>query len=466
MKFKVTIVGAGLAGSEASLFLSNFSDFQIKLIEMRPNKTTEVHKTDKCAELVCSNSFKSLKFSSAAGMLKYEIASLGSNVFDSAINCRVEAGNALAVDRKLFCASITEKITDAKNINYVCDEFLDINKELLGCDALILATGPLTSNGLSDEIQKITGQDSLAFYDAAAPIVMSNSLNRDIIFSQDRYDESDCGDYLNAPLNKCEYENFINELLNAECVIKKNFESKDLFQACQPIEEVARSGFDAPRFGAMKPIGLDDPKTGKRPYAVVQLRSENKEKTSYNLVGFQTNLKFSEQKRVFKLIPGLENAEFVRYGVMHRNTFINAPKIIDKTLKLKNSDKNIYFAGQLSGTEGYLEAVRSGLHAAICVYTKLLEIENVSLSRNTAFGALIDYASNIDTKNYQPMHVNFGIMPPLEKQIRNKKERYNEFAKRGKIATDQYVQSLIAKEVLNDKALKLSKNLKLKLEKL
>lgn len=279
-KYKVTIVGAGLAGSEAALVLSKFSDVQIKLIEMRPKQMTEVHKTGDCAELVCSNSFKSLKPDSAAGMLKYELEALASPIYYCAINNKIEAGNALAVDRDKFSKSVSKKIASQKNIELVVDEFVDIKSESKNCDALILCTGPLTSDKLAKNLQELTGNDELAFYDAAAPIIMDDSIDKSIVFSQDRYDNENVGAYLNAPMTKDEYENFINELLDAECVIKKDFESKDLFQACQPVEEVARSGFDAPRFGAMKPIGLSDPRTGKRPYAVVQLRSENKEKTA------------------------------------------------------------------------------------------------------------------------------------------------------------------------------------------
>ena len=302
-KYKVTIVGAGLAGSEAALVLSKFNDVHIKLIEMRPKQMTEVHKTGNCAELVCSNSFKSLKPDSAAGMLKYELEALASPVYDCAIKNKIEAGNALAVDREKFSKSVSEKISSQKNIELVVDEFVDIKSESKNCDALILCTGPLTSDKLAKSLQELTGNDELAFYDAAAPIIMDDSIDKSIVFSQDRYDSENVGAYLNAPMTKDEYENFINELLDAECVIKKDFESKDLFQACQPVEEVARSGFDAPRFGAMKPIGLSDPRTGKRPYAVVQLRAENANKTAWNLVGFQTNLTFPEQERVFRMIP-------------------------------------------------------------------------------------------------------------------------------------------------------------------
>lgn len=448
MAFKVTIVGAGLAGSEACLVLSRFPEIQINLIEMRPKVQTEVHKTKSCAELVCSNSFKSLKWNSAAGMLKYELASLNSPLLECALNTKVDAGGALAVDRNCFSDLVSKKINESKNITLTRDEFVNIENEIQKCDALILVTGPLTSDLLSKSIQKITNQNDLYFYDAAAPIVMASSLNMNKIFCQDRYGDEARGDYLNAPMTKLEYDNFINELINAECVIKKNFETKELFQACQPIEEVAKTGIDAPRFGACKPIGLTDPNTGTRPYAVVQLRSENKEKTAYNLVGFQTNLKFHEQSRVFKMIPGLENAEFARFGVMHKNTFINSPQLLDKDLSLKKFN-NIYIAGQLSGTEGYFEAVRSGHHVAISVISKMLNVNCPEISNETAFGSLLSYATDQNTKEYQPMHVNFGIMPPLDKKIRNKNERYNEYANRGKIAMDKYTNELSKIGILN-----------------
>ena len=455
---KVIIVGAGLAGSEAALVLSRLDKtLDIELYEMRPKKTTPVHKTGFAAELVCSNSFKSMKKNSAAGMLKFELAALSSPTLAIALDNSVSAGQALAVDREKFAFQVTEELKNSQNIKIVREEFCDISKHSKNCDALILAAGPLTSKILADELITLTGCDNLSFYDAAAPIVMEESINKNIVFKQDRYNDESSGDYLNAPFQKIEYERFMNELLNAECIIKKDFESKDLFQACQPIEEVARTGIDAPRFGALKPVGLTDPRTGKRPYAVVQLRSENKDCTSYNLVGFQTNLKFAEQKRVFRMIPGLENAEFARYGVMHRNTFVDSPKILDWNLCLKNT--NIYIAGQLSGTEGYTEAIRSGYHAAISVISKLKKTNNPTLSRKSIFGSLISYSTSSDTKNYQPMHVNFGIIEPLEEKIRNKQQRYLKYANRGKTAIQDYISELIDLDILNKEILFDSKKL-------
>lgn len=450
-KFKVKIVGAGLAGSECALVLSRFNNFSIDLIEMRPKNPTEVHKTPDCAELVCSNSLKSLKYNSAAGMLKYELAALASPLLECAFNTKVDAGNALAVDRIQFSKLANSKIEQAENINYIVDEADNISRLLKDCDYLVLATGPLTSQKLSDSLIEYTGQGELAFYDAAAPIVETESLDMDKIFSQDRYNSEGSGDYLNISLDQDQYKTFISQLLDAKCVIKKNFESKDLFQACQPIEEVARSGFDAPRFGTMKPIGISDPKTGKRPYAVVQLRAENANKTAYNLVGFQTNLTFGEQKRIFSMLPGLENADFSRYGVMHRNTFINSPHLLNSKLQL-NTNTNIFIAGQLSGTEGYVEAIRSGHHVALCCASACLNQPIPVLPETCAFGALLIYATNPDTKKYQPMHVNFGIMPPLEKRIKSKQDRYFAFAKRGEQAMNEYMSKLAEQGLFRDKA--------------
>ena len=418
------IIGAGLAGSEAALVLAR-NGVKVKLYEMRPHKQTPVHKTGNAAELVCSNSFKSMKPNTAAGMLKHELEVLDSPIYKAALETKVDAGMALAVNRDEFSRKITQAILANPNIELIRSEVVDLDDELT-----ILATGPLTSDALADKIKQITGEDELAFYDAAAPIVMADSLDMNIIFSQDRYDDG-AGDYLNAPMSKEEYDNFIHELTHAQCVITKDFETKELFQACQPVEQVAKSGHDAPRFGAMKPVGLTDPRTGKRPYAAVQLRAENKEKTAYNLVGFQTNLTFTEQKRVFRMILGLKNAEFVRYGVMHRNTFINAPKLLDKSLKLK---ENLYVTGQLSGTEGYLEAVRSGHHAALSI------LGYDAPPKDTVFGALLDYACNPETKHYQPMHVNFGILPKIDE--RNKKLRYEKYAERGNAAIEEYARKL------------------------
>lgn len=463
--WRIKIIGAGLAGSECALVLSRFlsrHDFEsdITLVEMRPGKSTDVHKSGNFGELVCSNSFKTFLTNKAAGMLKYELASLASPVFNIALKSKVDSGRALAVDRDIFSAKITEQVKNCSNIRIEYREATDINEEANGYDFVILATGPLTSDSFAQSIEKLTGDQNMSFYDAAAPIIMADSIDRSIIFGADRYEESDKSDYLNAPFEKDNYLEFIKQLTSAEKVIKRDFESKDLFQACQPVEEVARSGVDSLRYGALKPVGITNPRTGRWPYAVVQLRAENKDKTSYNLVGFQTNLTFGEQKRVFRMIPGLENAEFARYGVMHRNTFICAPKVLSSDLSIKiennNTTYNIYVAGQLGGTEGYMEAVRSGHHVAISIISKILSVNTPQLSENTLFGALLSYATNSETENYQPMHVNFGIIPPLDKHVRNKKDRYNLYGVRARSEMNDYIENLVTSHILSDSDLELA----------
>lgn len=444
MMKNVKIIGAGLAGSEAALQLAR-RGIRVTLVEMRPQVPTAVHKTDACAELVCSNSLKSTKPESAAGMLKAELDALGSVLYQCALHTRVAAGGALAVDRDLFSRAVTGRIDEHPLISLERRQASSVVEESRGFNALLLATGPLTSDALAESLRELTGSEHLAFYDAAAPIVMADSLDMDRLFRQSRYEEG-AGDYLNAPFTKDEYEAFIEQLLAAERVIAKDFETKDLFQACQPIEEIARSGKDAPRFGPLKPVGLTDPRTGHRPWAALQLRAEDAHGGCYNLVGFQTNLTFPEQRRVFRMIPGLENAEFARYGVMHRNTFINAPQLLDSTLRLKCADAccaaPVFVAGQLSGTEGYVEAIRSGLHAALGIAALLRGKDAPPVPVDMAFGALLDYATDSQTVGYQPSHVNFGIMRPFEQRIRNKRDRYAAYAARGNQALRSYVARL------------------------
>lgn len=450
MNNTVKILGAGLAGSEAALQLAS-RGVSVTLVEMRPAVPTAVHKTADCAELVCSNSLKSTKPESAAGMLKAELDALGSCLYQAALETRVAAGGALAVDREAFSGAITQRITAHPLIAFERREAFSVEEEARGFDALLIATGPLTSGALAESLGALTGADHLAFYDAAAPIVMADSLDMEKLFRQSRYEEG-AGDYLNAPFNKEEYEAFIAELLAAQRVIAKDFERKDLFQACQPIEEIARTGVDAPRFGPLKPVGLTDPRTGRRPWAALQLRAEDAHGGCYNLVGFQTNLTFPEQRRVFRMIPGLENAEFARYGVMHRNTFINAPQLLSPALRLHAADgvcsAPVFVAGQLSGTEGYVEAIRSGLHAALSIAAVLQGKDPVPVPANMAFGALLKYATSPETVNYQPSHVNFGIMEPFETRIRNKRDRYAAYAKRGTEALGEYVAALRAQGLL------------------
>ena len=444
----MNIIGAGLAGSEAALQLAQ-RGVHVRLFEMRPETETDVHRGGDCAELVCSNSLKSTKPESAAGMLKAELAALGSQLIAAAGRSRVDAGGALAVDRDEFSADVTSMVKENPYIEYRVMCVSDpLDASLGAADATILATGPLTSDALAQWLVDKTGSDNLAFFDAAAPVVMADSLDMDVLFRQSRYEQDTPGDYLNAPFDKESYDAFIAQLVAADRVIKRDFETKDLFQACQPIEEIARKGADAPRFGTCKPVGLTDPATGRRPWAAVQLRAENAQGTAYNLVGFQTNLTFGEQKRVFRMIPGLQNAEFARYGVMHRNTFIQAPRLLDRDLRLRGIDAPVYVAGQLSGTEGYCEAIASGLMCALFVYAQLQGMQAPLLPVETAFGALLDYATDPATQDYQPMHVNFGILKPLDQHIRNKGMRYAAYTERGSRAMEGYVADIRAKGLL------------------
>lgn len=450
MEKHVDIVGAGLAGSEAALQLAD-RGVSVRLFEMRPETTTAVHATDRCAELVCSNSLKSEKRDSAAGMLKAELSALGSHLYALAQEHRVAAGGALAVDREAFSAAVTARIEGHPLIELVRTEVTAIPRR---ADAAILASGPLTSKPLAEAIESLTGREHLSFYDAAAPIVMADSLDYGKLFRQSRYEEG-LGDYLNAPFSKDEYERFIAELVGAQRVVMKDFETRELFQACQPIEEIARKGKDAPRFGTLKPVGLTDPATGRRPWAALQLRAEDAHRASYNLVGFQTNLTFGEQARVFRMIPGLEHAEFARYGVMHRNTFIDAPSLLKRDLRVARADGPgcpLYVAGQLAGTEGYCEAIMSGLHAAINVYAALLGKQAPPMPPETAFGALLAYATDPAVADYQPMHVNFGIMEPLPERVKNKRLRYAAYADRGEASLRSYAEALAGQGLLAERA--------------
>lgn len=446
MDYDVTVIGGGLAGSEAALGLAD-RGVAVRLVEMRPERPTPVHRTGRLAELVCSNSLKGTKAASAAGMLKAELAALGSPLYALALRHRVAAGGALAVDRDAFSAAVTEAVEAHPLIAVERAEARDLAAAAEGSRALVLATGPLTSDALAESLAAVTGSDYLAFYDAAAPIVMADSLDGSKLFRQSRYEGEGEGDYLNAPFSKEQYDAFVEELVAAERVVARDFESKELFQACQPIEEIARKGHDAPRFGTLKPVGLTDPATGRRPWAALQLRAEDAHGTSYNLVGFQTNLTFPEQRRVFRMVPGLEEAKFARYGVMHRNTFIDAPHLLDATGRLtapatRALGAPVFVAGQLAGTEGYCEAIRSGLHVAIGVAAALRGVDAPPLPATTAFGALMAYATDPACKGYQPMHVNFGIMEPLEAPVRSKGDRYAAYAERGARALEGYRAAL------------------------
>lgn len=419
---KFTVAGAGLAGTEAAWQIAQ-AGYPVTLVEMKPQKFSPAHKSEYFAELVCSNSLKASRLESAAGLLKEEMARLGSLTVPVARGCAVAAGGALAVDRDVFSKTITEKINSHPNITVehrVFDKIAPADDEIL-----IIATGPLTDGALSDEIKRLCG-DCLSFYDAAAPIVTADSVDMSKAFGASRYDRGGDDDYINCPFNKVEYEAFINELVNAESAIVHDF---DVYEGCMPIEKLAKRGLDAPRFGPMKPVGLVDPNTGHRPWACVQLRRENNKGTMFNLVGFQTNLKFGEQKRVFSMIPGLENADFVRYGVMHRNSFLDSPRLLNKDFSLR-SNENIYFAGQITGVEGYMESASSGLLAGLNAVRKANGEPPLLLGENTMLGALTDYISDPSVKNFQPMGANFGILPPIEPKIRDKKERYAALSKR------------------------------------
>ena len=419
---KITVIGAGLAGCEAAWQIAE-AGYNVTLLEMKPEKFSPAHKNKNFAELVCSNSLKASRIDSAAGLLKEEMARLGSLTVPVARNCAVPAGGALAVDRNEFSQTITDMINSHPNItveNKLVEEIsLDDDK------ILIIATGPLTEGKLGEAIQNLCG-DYLSFYDAAAPIVTADSVDMQKAFGASRYDRGGDDDYINCPFNKAEYEAFIDELVNAEGAVVHDF---DVYEGCMPIEKLAKRGLDAPRFGPMKPVGLVDPNTGHRPWACVQLRRENNKGTMFNLVGFQTNLKFGEQKRVFSMIPGLENAEFVRYGVMHRNSFLNSPKLLNADFSLK-SNPNIFFAGQITGVEGYMESAASGIMAGINAVRRAEGEEPLVLSEYNMIGALSQYISDESVTNFQPMGANFGVLPPIEPKIRDKRERYMALANR------------------------------------
>ncbi len=440
---EVIVVGGGLAGSEAALQLAS-RGVDVTLYEMRPQKNTPAHHSDGFAELVCSNSLKSLDGASAAGILKYELFMLGSKLIDIAFSSSVPAGKALAVDRSEFSKRVTDAIYSDSHIHVVQEEFKDITSIDV---PTIVATGPLTSESMAASIQKVLGTEFMSFYDAAAPIISFDSIDQEQVFAQSRYGKGGA-DYFNAPFNKEEYESFVTELINAERAIPKEFERKELFSACQPVEEIARTGLDALRFGPLKPVGLTDPNTGHRPWAVVQLRSENEHGSAYNLVGFQTNLKFSEQERVFRMIPALKDVEFLRFGVMHRNTFIDSPHALSAGF-ISKQNPNLRFAGQITGTEGYCEAIASGLMSALSVYAQLQGIKIPELPRHTMFGALCGYASDINVKDYQPMHVNFGILNSIEPKIKNKQERYCAYARRARQSLKDYIVQLEKLQIID-----------------
>lgn len=426
------VIGAGLAGCEAAWALAE-RGIRVKLFEMKPVKKSPAHKSDLFAELVCSNSLKAKREDSAAGLLKAEMRRLGSLCLRSADQCAVAAGGALAVERDRFSAFITDRIRSHPNIEIISECVKILPNEGIR----IVATGPLTDDALAADIAARLGQDYLSFYDAAAPIVTGESIDMTSAFFASRYGKGDGDDYINCPMNRQEYEAFWNELVSAERAELKDFERRGtVYEGCMPIEVLASRGVDSIRFGPMKPVGLTDPNTGHRPWAVLQLRRENARGTMYNLVGFQTNLKFPEQKRVFSMIPALKNAEFLRYGVMHRNSFIDSPRLLAPDLSLR-TENNLYFAGQLSGVEGYMESAASGIVAGINAANTLCDKPPLILPKTTMIGALTGYITDPQTEKFQPMGANFGLLPPLSEKIRDKRERYGALAQRALAALEQ-----------------------------
>ena len=446
MKDYITVIGAGLAGCEAAYQIAK-EGIKVKLYEMKPKKFSPAHSSKNLAEIVCSNSFKSNLHTNACGLLKEELRILDSLLIKMADESAVPAGQALAVDREIFSNKVTEYIKNMENVEIINEEVGEnIHlRDLISDGIVIVATGPLTSDLLSKEIMELIGDNDLHFYDAAAPIVTKESIDMNIAFWGDRYSQERAkdeeidswkerikdinnSDYINLPMSKEEYENFWNELVNAEVVELHEFEKREIFEGCMPVEVMAKRGLDTLRYGPLKPVGFTDPRTGFRPYALVQLRQDNTEGTIYNLVGFQTNLKFGEQKRVFSMIPGLENAEFGKYGVMHRNTYINSTKLLDATYNYKLNN-NLFFAGQITGVEGYVESISSGLVAGINALNKYKNQNKTEFNEHTMIGALAKYIST-ENEKFQPMNANFGIIPPLEEKIRDKKLRYEKLADR------------------------------------
>ena len=440
----ITVVGGGLAGSEATYQIAK-RGIKVRLYEMKPNSFSPAHSNNNLAEIVCSNSFKSNLHTNACGLLKEELRNLDSLLIKVADETAVPAGQALAVDREVFSKKVTEALENMKNVEIIRQE---VGKDGLSIESIakdgivIIATGPLTSDALSKQILELTGEDDLHFYDAAAPIIFKDSIDMNIAFYGNRYEQERAKDedveewkakqkndgdasYINLPMNKEEYEHFWNELVNAEVVELHQFEKREIFEGCMPVEVMAKRGIDTLRYGPLKPMGFTDPRTGYRPYALVQLRQDNKDATIYNIVGFQTNLKYGEQKRVFGMIPGLQNAEFVKYGVMHRNTYINSTKLLDNTYNFKDN-KNIYFAGQITGVEGYVESISSGMVSALNAVAQIKNESRVEFSNLTMIGALAKYISTANDK-FQPMNANYGILPELEgKKISDKKYiKYN-----------------------------------------
>ncbi|MBU8768568.1 FADH(2)-oxidizing methylenetetrahydrofolate--tRNA-(uracil(54)-C(5))-methyltransferase TrmFO [Cytobacillus oceanisediminis] len=430
----VNVIGAGLAGSEAAWQLAS-RGIKVKLYEMRPVRQTPAHHTDKFAELVCSNSLRANTLTNAVGVLKEEMRKLNSVIIHSADSSAVPAGGALAVDRHDFAARVTEQVKNHPNVTAINEEVTDIPE-----GPTVIATGPLTSEALSGKLKELSGEDYLYFYDAAAPILEKDSIDMNKVYLKSRYDKGEAA-YLNCPMTEEEFDRFYEALTTAETVPLKEFEKEIFFEGCMPIEVMANRGKKTMLFGPMKPVGLEDPKTGKRPYAVVQLRQDDAAGTLYNIVGFQTHLKWGPQKEVIRLIPGLENAEIVRYGVMHRNTFINSPKVLRATYQFKNRD-DLFFAGQMTGVEGYVESAASGLVAGINAARLVKGEDPIEFPHETAIGSMARYITTANPKSFQPMNANFGLFPELPEKIRGKKERNEKHAERALGTIQNFVKNL------------------------
>jgi methylenetetrahydrofolate--tRNA-(uracil-5-)-methyltransferase len=430
----VNVIGAGLAGSEAAWQIAN-RGIKVKLFEMRPVRQTPAHHTEKFAELVCSNSLRANTLTNAVGVLKEEMRKLNSVIISSADDCAVPAGGALAVDRHEFAGLVTERVKNHPNVEVITEEVTEIPE-----GPTIVATGPLTTDSLSKALNTLTGEEYLYFYDAAAPILEVDSINMDKVYLKSRYDKGEAA-YLNCPMTEEEFDRFYEALIAAETVPLKEFEKEIFFEGCMPVEVMAKRGKKTLLFGPMKPVGLEDPKTGKIPYAVVQLRQDNSAGTLYNIVGFQTHLKWGPQKELIRLIPGLENAEVVRFGVMHRNTFLNSPRLMRDTYQLK-SRNDLFFAGQMTGVEGYVESAASGLIAGINA-AKLVKGEELAVfPKETAIGSMAHYITTANADNFQPMNANFGLLPPLEKRIKNKQERNTALAERALETIQNFITNL------------------------
>lgn len=437
MPENVTVIGGGLAGSEATWQLAK-RGIHVDLYEMRPKKLTPAHETGELAELVCTNSMRSNQLSNAVGLLKEEMRRMDSLILEAADQTQVPAGGALAVDRDRFSKYVTDKIHSLDNVTIHGEEITEIPQDGI----TVIATGPLTSDKLAKQIQKFSGTDSLHFFDAAAPIVAADSIDMNIVYKKSRYDRGEAA-YLNCPMDKEQYEKFTRELVNAETAEMHGFEKDDVFEGCMPIEVMAGRGEKTMLFGPLKPVGLEDPHTGKTPYAVVQLRQDNAAASMYNIVGFQTHLKYGEQKRVFSMIPGLENARFVRYGKMHRNTYMASPEVLTASYEAKKQP-GLFFAGQMTGVEGYVESAGSGLVAGVNAARRAMNEDTIAFPKDTALGSMANYVTTTDAKHFQPMNASFALLPALTgKKIRNKKERHLKVSERGLESLDKFKDKVL-----------------------